>query len=270
MNKAFCQQKRVKRLLIVILVSALTVSTSGHSPETPVVKRGQRWLAEVQNADGSWGDEPNRLYLTLVTTLAFLNLGEVPSADREAARTCSRALSWLKEQRATNDLEMALLLHVFTAAARLEGDPKLAEHVRMLSSIVDRGRMQGVSLVLVQIRAPVGASANDLTGTDEPLRSLQPLPTDPIQLVEYLRSLLLFIQSGRQWEIYSRDVLRPLFLRQLSSGAFSDEQGSPSIETTTFVLLRIGIYLRYWLDYLDVGPLRAEPPSTTEVEVTID
>lgn len=67
------------------------------------VSRGLSWLKDHQNADGSWGEGPNRIpAMTALATLAFLAHGETPGSQEYGACVL-KAIRKLIEYGSTSD-----------------------------------------------------------------------------------------------------------------------------------------------------------------------
>jgi hypothetical protein len=223
-------------------------------------------LASVQNADGSWGANAERTYLTAFGVLAFLQNGITPSTN-EFGSNVENGLSWLSKQRPSSDLDKASALHVLTAAYRMTRDPALAKYARLRWSRVNIDDLGGASRILVQITARPDSAIGSLVGTDDALRSFKPHPGDPPQLSDYLAAIAVFLESRDSWLEYYGQSIRPLLAKQMSGGAFPSAEGKPCVETTIFTLLKLSIYYRYWTDYLDVG---FPPPKTPAAEAPAD
>lgn len=247
-----------------------TQETVDETPREPTrYQRGLAYLARVQNTDGSWGTGTGSVYITSFAVLAFLNHGELPYT--EYGTNVTESLKWLLRQTPSNDLDRASMIHALTAGYRMTGVPVLGGKVTHLRAGVDQTRLSELSAVLFQITIPPEIPYGCRVSTINALRQFVAHPTGPPPLQTYLEALAMLVDGGPKWKDYNQQTLGPLFKTQAADGSFPFSEARSSVESTTFALLRISVYYRYWTYYLDIGyPKQEEPNTKAEVREKID
>ena len=248
----------MKKPAIVIAVAILAAGVS-HADETADGQdsygRGLSYLAAVQNTDGSWGAGTDRVYATAFAVVAFLSHGETP-ASTEYGTNVERSLKWLVRQSPSNDLDRVSVIHALTAGYRMTRIRILGVEATRQRSRVDPESLAEPSATLFRITLPPDAPSGNRVSTNDALRHFVALPTGPLPLRAYLQTLAVFVDGGPKWQEYNKGTLGPLIATQSADGSFPLADARSSIESTAFALLRISVYYRYWMDYLDIGEVK--------------
>ena len=112
------------------------------------VNIGLRWLAKVQNADGSWGEKA-RHARTGMATLCFLALGETPSSSALYGETVRKACEWMNKEvlKARGVIkgkkaayQHGILAYALSEAYGMTQNPKLRESMEIAIKVIIDGQ----------------------------------------------------------------------------------------------------------------------------------
>ncbi len=115
-------------------VAVVALHRAGNLADRALVATGLRWLADHQNADGSWGDTVLSLGNISTTVLAWAACGYAGRADAEARTAELKAAAWLTIR--AGGTEPAQLVHAIEA--RYGDDRTFAVPILTLCAIAGR------------------------------------------------------------------------------------------------------------------------------------
>jgi len=230
----------------------------GEDHVTSVWAEGLDFLVANQNADGSWGTDRSRVFITSFALTAFFSYDETFENHPEShphGRSVRRGLQWLMRQTPKNDMDTVCIIHALTGAEHLnKGRGFGARVLKLRKSLATRTLKDPERLVLL-ITRPV----DQQPGSDASPRkhkgvraSVLAKPRGPKPLRLYLKTLHAYVTRGEVWESHWSELREFLLRTRRADGSFGLDGARSRVEATVFSLLSLMVEFRYWEAYINI------------------